>query len=92
MQSVATCCKPPLDGEADELRERAVLVAGHLLERGAKLLVIACNSATSAGADAVRELAAERGVEVVTVVAPEAEIAGAITEPRVVTEMMPGIG
>ncbi len=51
-----------------------------LLDRGAKLVVIACNAATSAGADAAREIAAERGVEVVTVVAPEAEIAAAITD------------
>jgi len=51
-----------------------------LLDRGAKLIVIACNAATSAGADAAREIAAESGVEVVTVVAPEAEIAAAITD------------
>ena len=51
-----------------------------LLERGAKLLVIACNSATSAGADVAREVAAEHGVEVVTVIEPEAEIAAAITD------------
>jgi glutamate racemase len=44
------------------------------------LLVIACNSATATGADSVREVAAERGVEVVTVVGPEAEIAAAITD------------
>ena len=55
-------------------------VSGHLLDRGAKLLVIACNSATAAGGDAAREIAAEHGVEVVTVVNPEAEIAAAITE------------
>jgi glutamate racemase len=51
-----------------------------MLERGAKLLVIACNSATSAGRDAAVALAAEHGVEVVSVVEPEAEIAAAVSE------------
>jgi glutamate racemase len=51
-----------------------------LLDRGSKLLVVACNSATSAGGDLVREMAEERGVEVLTVVHPEAEIAAAITD------------
>ncbi len=55
-------------------------VAEYLLGRGAKMLVVACNSATAAGADAVREIAAGHEVEVVTVVDPEAEIAAAITE------------
>ncbi len=65
---------------APELRERVREVSAYLLERGSKLLVIACNSATAAGSDAVREVAAEHGVEVVTVVDPEAEIAAAISE------------
>jgi glutamate racemase len=51
-----------------------------LIDRGAKLIVIACNAATSAGAEAGREIAASSGVEVVSVVEPEAEIAAAITE------------
>ncbi|MGI8728212.1 MAG: glutamate racemase [Solirubrobacterales bacterium] len=50
-----------------------------LLERGAKLLIIACNSATSAGADVARAIAGEGGVEVITVIEPEAVIAAAIT-------------
>ncbi len=62
------------------LRPRIELLVGFLLGRGAKLLVVACNSATSAGADVARAVAAERGVEVLTVVDPEAEIAAAITE------------
>ena len=41
---------------------------------------MACNSATAAAAATVRERAAEAGVEVVTVIEPEAEIAAAITE------------
>jgi glutamate racemase len=51
-----------------------------LLDRGAKLLVIACNAATSAGADAARAIATAGGIEVVSVIEPEAEIAAAITE------------
>jgi glutamate racemase len=50
-----------------------------LLDDGAKLLVIACNTATAIGDDVAREVAAERGVEVVPVVEPQAEIASAIT-------------
>jgi glutamate racemase len=65
---------------AEELCERVRRVTAFLLARGAKLLVVACNSATSAGADEVRTLAAERGVEVVTVIEPEAEIAAAVTD------------
>jgi glutamate racemase len=51
-----------------------------LLERGAKLLVLACNSATTAGLDAARAIASEHGIEVVAVIEPEAEIAAAITD------------
>jgi glutamate racemase len=51
-----------------------------LLDRGAKLLVVACNSATAAGAEVAARVAHERGVEVVTVIEPEAEIAAAITD------------
>ena len=63
----------------EPLRSRVSEVAAYLLDRGAKLVVIACNAATSAGAEAAREVAGERGVEVVTVVEPEAEIAAAIS-------------
>ncbi len=65
-----------------ELRECAERNTAYLLDRGAKLIVIACNSAASAGLEAARELAAERRVEVVAVIEPEAEIAAAITETR----------
>ncbi len=65
---------------AEELRALVVSNTTFLLDRGAKLLIVACNSATSAGAGAAREIAAEHGVEVVTVIDPEAEIAAAITE------------
>ena len=47
---------------------------------GAKLLVIACNTATSIGEDVARAVGAAHGVEVVPVVEPQAEIAAAITD------------
>jgi glutamate racemase len=64
----------------DELREHVEQVSRYLLERGAKLLIIACNSAASAGQEVAKEIAAAFGVEVVTVIGPEAEIAAALTE------------
>jgi glutamate racemase len=64
----------------DELSGHVEEVSRYLLDRGAKLLVIACNSATSAGLAAARAVAAERGVEVVSVIEPEAEIAAAVTD------------
>jgi glutamate racemase len=63
----------------DWLRPRVAQCTRYLLDRGSKLLIVACNSATSAAADVVREVAAEHGVEALTVVGPEAEIAAAIT-------------
>jgi glutamate racemase len=62
------------------LRERIARIAALLLDRGAKLLVIPCNTATAIGADVVREVAGSRGVDVVPVVEPQAEIAAAITD------------
>ena len=64
---------------AGELRDRAQLIAGALIERGVKMLVIACNSATAAAGDEIRKLGVEAGVPVVTVVGPEAEIAASIS-------------
>src|SRR5690242_20858794 len=58
----------------EELREHVKQVSNFLLERGAKLLVIACNSAASAGQETAREIAGRAGVEVVAVIGPEAEI------------------
>jgi glutamate racemase len=65
---------------AEDLREHVEQVSRYLLERGAKLLVIACNSAASAGQEVAREVAAEAGIEVVAVIDPEAEIAAALTQ------------
>ena len=64
----------------EELRSRVEGVARFLIERGAKLLVVACNSATAAGRETARELAAANGIELVSVVEPEAEIAAAISD------------
>jgi len=66
--------------EVETLRRRIGAIAQMLLDRGAKLLVIACNTATSIGEDVVREAAGQRGVDVVPVVEPQAEIAAAITD------------
>ncbi len=66
--------------DPDRLRERIAKIAELLLGRGAKLLVIPGNTATSIGEEIVREVAGERGVAVVPVVAPQAEIAAAITD------------
>ena len=63
----------------EELRSHVEQVSRFLLDRGAKLLVIACNSAASAGLETAREVAAEHGVQVVAVIEPEAEIAAAVT-------------
>jgi glutamate racemase len=64
----------------EEVRAYVEQIAAYLLGRGTKLLVIACNAATTAGLEPARSLAAERGVEVVSVIEPEAEIAAAITD------------
>lgn len=66
--------------DPEQLRRRVGRIAELLLTRGAKLLVIACNTATAIAEDVARAAAAERGVEVVPVVAPQAEIAAAITD------------
>jgi len=74
-----TASFPYGDRDVDRLRDRIEAIAELLLERGAKLLVIACNTATAVGEDVARAVAAERGVAVVPVVEPQAEIAAAIT-------------
>ena len=62
------------DREPEELCRFAIENAELLLARGAKLLVVACNSATSAALPALREHLATRGhgVEVIGMVGPEA--------------------
>jgi glutamate racemase len=62
-----------------ELESFAVELAGRLLDDGAKLLVVACNSATAAALPALRETAGRR-VPVVPVVEPDARLAAQVTQ------------
>jgi glutamate racemase len=66
------------DRSPDELLDFARELAGILVERGAKLLVVACNSATSAALPALSAELADR-VPVVGVVRPESRLAAAAT-------------
>src|SRR3954454_13205248 len=63
--------------EAAELREFALALAGLLLAEGAKLLVVACNSATAAALPVLRR---ELPVPVVGVIEPGARVAGEATK------------
>jgi glutamate racemase len=65
------------DRTQDELRAFSIEIAEHLLAAGAKLLVIACNSASAAAVDTVeRHLAATaRDVDVIGVLRPAAQVA-----------------
>jgi glutamate racemase len=64
---------------AAELERFALEIAEHLLARRAKLLVVACNAASSAALDALRErmLTTTLGVEVIGVIEPESRTAAA---------------
>jgi len=66
------------DRTPDQLRAFALEIADHLVARGAKALVVACNSATSA---ALGELDRTYGrhLPVVTVVRPESRLAASVT-------------
>jgi glutamate racemase len=66
------------DRSPDELLGFARELAGILLERGAKLLVVACNSATAAALPALRQ-ELEGRVPVVGVVTPESRLAAEAT-------------
>jgi glutamate racemase len=66
------------DRRPEELLGFARELAAILIERGAKLLVIACNSATAAALPALRE-ELERRLPVVAVVRPESRLAAAAT-------------
>lgn len=66
------------DRTAEQLRSFALEIADHLVSRGAKALVVACNSATSAAlADLEATYAAH--MPVVTVVRPESRLAASVT-------------
>lgn len=59
-----------------ELRAFAIEIADHLLASGAKLLVVACNAASSAALDALEEhLAHDVTADVIGVVAPATQLA-----------------
>ena len=66
------------DRTQDELLAFARELAGILLARGAKLLVVACNAATAAAVPVLRDELRER-VPVVGVVRPESRLAAAAT-------------
>jgi glutamate racemase len=66
------------DRTPEQLLAFAGELSGILLERGAKLLVVACNSATAAALPALRE-ELEGRVPVVGVVTPESRLAAAAT-------------
>jgi glutamate racemase len=66
------------DRSPEELLEFARELAGILLDRGAKLIVVACNSATAAALPALRK-ELEGRVPVVGVVTPESRLAAAAT-------------
>src|SRR5258705_461481 len=53
----------------DEIRRYALEIGGYLQEQGVKLILVACNAATSAG---LAELQSELDVPVVGVITPEA--------------------
>lgn len=60
-----------------ELRAFAVEIADHLLERGAKLLVVACNAASSAALETLERHLEDtrRDIDVIGVVAPATQLA-----------------
>jgi glutamate racemase len=66
----------------DELRAFSRQNAGALLERGAKLIVVACNSATSSALEDLTAYVAScgAGVDVIGVVGPESNLAVARTQ------------
>jgi glutamate racemase len=64
--------------DADYLRKRSLAVARHLRDDGAKMIVVACNSATSAALPALRDALGD-AVAVVGTVEPAARLAAAAT-------------
>jgi glutamate racemase len=65
------------DRSQDELQAFSIEIAEHLVAAGAKLLVIACNSASAAAVEAVEQHLAARGddVDVIGVLRPAAQVA-----------------
>jgi len=63
------------DKTPEQLRACALEIAEHLLQAGAKLLVVACGSATAAALPLLREHLSGSGADVLGVIAPAAELA-----------------
>jgi glutamate racemase len=63
------------DKAPEQLRAFALEIAEHLLDVGAKLLVVACGSATAAALPLLEERLDGTGVDVLGVIAPAAELA-----------------
>jgi glutamate racemase len=65
------------DRTQEELQAFALQIADHLLEMGAKLLVVACNAASSAALDALvhHVVVREEGIDVIGVVSPATQLA-----------------
>lgn len=63
----------------DVIRRFSLQITDFLIARGAKIIVIACNTASSLAADAVRERAAQSGVPVFEVVTPAVAEAARVT-------------
>ncbi len=59
----------------EQLRTYALEIAEHLLATGAKLLVVACGSATAAAVPLLHERLADAGVDVLGVIEPAAALA-----------------
>ncbi|MBV9309212.1 MAG: glutamate racemase [Solirubrobacterales bacterium] len=61
----------------EELQEFSIEIADHLLDGGAKLLVVACNAASSAALEALEEhlVATGREIDVIGVVQPATQLA-----------------
>jgi glutamate racemase len=69
------------DRSPEELRDFARELAGVLVEEGAKLLIVACNSATAAALPALRQDLPEE-LPIVGVVRPESRLAALTTRNR----------
>jgi len=65
------------DRSQEELRSFAIEIAEHLLSAGAKLIVVACNSASAAALDALERHLRQTGreVDVIGVLGPAAQLA-----------------
>jgi glutamate racemase len=63
------------DKTPTELRAFAVEIADHLIDQGAKLVVIACHSASSAAANTLETRLRARDIDVIDVLRPAAQIA-----------------